>query len=244
MAAIPAVLLAVTVLPRLAMTYSHYGTAVVTTQTGNQAMDVVDQFLRRCPKCVAERRETRMHAALAARLASRDEADRSNPLVLDRIRRDVAFEYLKELPPLVVVEGTVAAAIRSTLQTGLYEVGYQLNLEPTFFSSVPGSNLSSRLASFSSTISGDGFMSAWALAQAAALIGFAFQLTGTVGAMRDPRARPFILFLLAIAAYFVALNGPFGNPRYGMPLAPTLIVLTIAGGFTILDRFPWRLRQA
>ena len=243
MAAIPAVLLAATVLPRLAMTYSHYGTAVVTTQTGNQAMDVVDQFLRRCPECVAERREARMHAALATRLASKDEADRKNPLIVDRIRRDVAFEYLGDLPLLVLVEGTVAAAIRSTLQTGLYEVGYQLHLEPTFFSGVPGSNLPARLASFASTVSGDGFMSAWALAQAAALIGFALQLTGTLGALRDPRTRPFILFLLPIAGYFLALNGPFGNPRYGMPLAPILIVLTIAGGTTILDRLAWRRRE-
>lgn len=206
-------------------------------------MDVVDQFLRRCPECVAERREAKMHAALAARLASRDEAARRNPLVVDRIRRDVAFEYLADLPPLVVVEGTIAAAIRSTLQTGLYEVGYQLHLEPTFFSSVSGPNLPTRLARFASTTLGDGFMSVWALAQAAALIGFALQLTGTLGALRDPRARPFMLFLLPIAAYFLALNGPFGNPRYGMPLAPILIVLTIAGGTTILDRLAWRRRE-
>ena len=107
-----------------------------------------------------------------------------------------------------------------------------------------GSNLSARLARFGSTVLGDGFLSAWALAQTATLIGFALQLTGTLGALRDPRTRPFILFLLPIAAYFLALNGPFGNPRYGMPLAPTLIVLTVAGGFTILDRLAWRRREA
>ncbi|MFQ5953473.1 MAG: ArnT family glycosyltransferase [Kiloniellales bacterium] len=236
LAAIPALLLAAALMPRLGMTYAHYGAPVVTTQTGNQALDVVDQFLRLCPQCVAERREQGMHAKVAALLDQEDAADRRNPLVLDRIRREVAFEYLKELPPLVVLRGVLTAVLRSTLQTGLYEAGYQLNRNPMFFSAAPGASLAARIWNFAKAVLGDGYLFAWALAQAAVLIGFALQLGGVVAGVRDPGARPFVMFLMAVAAYFLALNGPFGNPRYGMPLAPTLVVLTVAGGFLVWRR--------
>lgn len=236
LAAIPALILAAAQVSRLATTYAQTGTPVFTTQTGNQAIDVVDQYLRRCPECVAERREEKMHAELAARLARESPADQKSRLVLDRIQREVAFEYLKELPALAVVRGTLAAALRSTLQTGLYLTGYQFNLNPTFFSGIPGATLATRVAKLVRAVLGDGFMFAWALAQTAALLGAALQLAGGVVALRDPASRPFVLFLLAAAAYFLALNGPFGNPRYGMPVAPALIVLTVAGGFMVRER--------
>ncbi len=233
LAAIPSLILAAALVSRLAMTYAQTGTPVITTQAGNQAVDVVDQFLRRCPQCVAERREEKMHAEVAARLAKESAADRKSRLVLDRIQREVAFEYLKEVPPLPVLRAVVIAAARSTLQTGLYEAGYQLHRNPTYFSGVAGATLTTRFANFGRAILGDGFMLAWSLAQAVTLLGAMLQLTGAVAAVGDSATRPFILFLMAVAAYFLALNGPFGSPRYGMPLAPALIVLTVAGGFSV-----------
>lgn len=244
LAAIPALIMVATLVPRVANNYILFGSPIITTQSGNHAIQVVESYIRLCPECVADRQQEKMQIAIREKLAARSPADRRNLVILDGIRREVALEYLRELPIGVLVRGTIVAAIRSTAQTGLYETGHQLNLDPTFLSSIPGPTLQARIAGFGLAIFTDRFLFVWALAQSAALLGVALQFTGAVDGIRDPGARPYILFLLAIGAYFLAVNGPFGNPRYGMPLTPALIVLTASGGLAVLDRFARRRRTA
>jgi len=237
LAAIPGVFIIGSVVPRVAAIHAEYGSAVVTTQSGIHALDVVDQFTRLCEQCVAEGREAKMREGVKTRFAARSAEDQTNPTVLDSIRRDVAVEYLKKIPVTVLIGGTVMAAVRSTLQSGLYETGHQFNLDPRFISSIPGDSMGERLTGFAKVAVTDGFLVAWTLAQAIAVLGLILQLTGTVTGIRNRDVRPYILFLLAVGAYFLAVNGPFGNPRYGMPLTPVLVILTAIGVVALVDRY-------
>jgi 4-amino-4-deoxy-L-arabinose transferase-like glycosyltransferase len=237
LALIPAILMLLALVPRLAMTYDHFGVPLISTQSGNQAIDVVDQFLRLCPEaeCDSARTETAMHALIGTRLAERGEEERKNPLILDRIRRKIAVEHLLDIPVPVIAKGVALAATRSLLQTGLYETGYQLRQDPRYFSSVPGETFSERAQTFVMSIFSNGFLLAWALAQLGVFVALVFQIVGTASGLRDERSRPFILFLLMAAVYFLVVNGPFGNPRYAMPLTPALIVFTAAGFDALLE---------
>jgi 4-amino-4-deoxy-L-arabinose transferase-like glycosyltransferase len=234
---IPAAMIVVSLVPRVMTNKAEFGTAVVSTQSGNHALDVVDQLLRLCAECQAEGREARMHDEVAARFASKSAADQKNPMVLDRIRRDVALEYFKQIPVQVIVYGGLTAALRSVIQTGLYETGQQFHLTPRFFSAIEGPSLAGRLRAFAGTIPTDGFLLLWAAGQTLAIGAVALQIVGTVVGLANPGMRPYALFLLAVGGYFLIVNGPFGNPRYGMPLTPVAIILTVAGGAAILRRF-------
>lgn len=240
LALVPAVMMLAAIVPRAAENYAQYGTAVVTTQSGNHALDVVDQFIRLCDRCVAEDLETRMHAEVKARLKARSRDDQQNPTILDGIRRDVAIEHLRQIPVGVLVKGTILGALRSTLQSGVYETGHQFRLEPQFLSSVSGASLPARLVTFAGTVATDAFLLLWAVAQVFVIAAFILQLTGTMGALRDRDERPYVLFLIGIALYFLALNGPFGNPRYGIPLTPALVILTAAGLVGLMARLAAR----
>ena len=237
LALIPAVLMMLALVPRLVMTYGHYGTPLISTQSGNQAIDVVDQFLRLCPQeeCDSANREAAMHELIGTRLAERAEEEQKNPLVLDRIRREIAIEHLLDLPLPVIAKGIASATLRSLLQTGLYEPGYQLNQNPRYFSDVPGETLYERAQTFVADIFSDGFLLAWALAQLGVFIAITLQIVGIASGLTEERYRPLILFLLMAAGYFLAVNGPFGNPRYAMPFTPALIVFTAAGFDALLE---------
>ncbi|MBT4905316.1 MAG: phospholipid carrier-dependent glycosyltransferase, partial [Rhodospirillaceae bacterium] len=107
LAAIPAVLIVLSITPQIAKNNANYGKPVLTTQSGNHAMDVVDQFLRACPPCVAEGMEQQMYADLQARLSTRSVPDQRNPVILNDVRRDVALDYLRQVPLSALVRGTV-----------------------------------------------------------------------------------------------------------------------------------------
>ena len=83
LALVPAVMMLAAVAPRAAENYHQYGTLVVTTQSGNHALDVVDQFIRLCERCVHEDMETKMHAEVKARLKAQGREDQQNPTILD-----------------------------------------------------------------------------------------------------------------------------------------------------------------
>ena len=79
------------------------------------------------------------------------------------------------------------------------------------------------------------FLLTWAVAQTFALIAVVLQMTGAVAGLRRRDLRPFTVFLLTVGAYFLAINGPFGNPRYAMPLTPVMIVLTTLGLMIVME---------
>jgi len=236
LALVPAVMMLAAVAPRAAENYNQYGTLVVTTQSGNHALDVVDQFIRLCERCVHEDMESKMHAEVKSRLKAQGREDQQNPTILDEIRRGVAVEYLKQIPIGTLFKGTILGSIRSTFQSGVYVTGHQFRLDPQFLSAVPGDSYAQRLWNFAKSLPSDGFLLLWAVAQMFVVTGVVLQISGAWRGVRQRDARPYILFLLGIAAYFLALNGPFGNPRYAIPLTPVLVVLTAAGLAGLLAR--------
>jgi len=226
---VPAFMMALALVPRTAQNYTHYGERVVTTQSGNHAMDAMDQFIRLCDLCLRQHWEPRMHAEARNRFSTHSEEDQKNPVIFDKIKREVAFQHLKELPPAIFVKGVALGSLRSILQTGLYETGHQFRLKPKFFSSIPGQHLLERLRIFFSKMASSVFLLVWACAQIFTIIAFLFQILGLGNSVRDSKTAPYVLFLVTTGLYFLAINGPFGNPRYGLPITPLLIVLTASG---------------
>lgn len=237
LALVPAFMMVLAVVPRAAENHAEFGKPVVTTQSGNHALDVVDQFIRLCSSCVASDMEARMHAEVQARLKAQTREDQQNPTVLDGVRREIAIAYLKQIPVGVLIKGTILGAARSTLQSGIYETGHQFELNPQFLSAIPGASFPARVATFAKTVATDGFLTIWAVAQIVTILAFAMQAVGVLTGLRTRESRPYIIFLLGVAAYFLALNGPFGNPRYGITLTPVLIVLTAAGITALMFRY-------
>ncbi len=236
LAAIPAILIILSVVPQIVRNNANYGHPVVTTQSGNHAMDVVDQFLRVCPQCIVEGMEDQMYTDLQIRLAALSIPEQRNPVILNSVRRDVALNYLKQIPISAMLHGTIAGVLRSTSQTAVYETGHQMRWNPQFFSAINGSGIAERMFKFARTVATDPFLLIWALAQAATLSALLFQIVGTLNGIRCHTVRPYIIFLLTVAAYFLMLNGPFGNARYGMPLTPIVVILTAAGLLAVIDR--------
>ena len=237
LAAIPSVMIVLSITPQIAKNNANYGKPVLTTQSGNHAMDVVDQFLRVCPQCITDGMEGRMYIDLQARLANQSVANQRNPIILNQLRRDVALDYLKQVPLSAVLHGTITGVLRSTVQTALYETAHQMHWSPKFFSATTGTTMTDRLIKFTKSVFTDGFLLVWALAQSAAIIALALQFTGALNGICNRAARPYVIFLIAVGAYFLIINGPFGNARYGMPLTPIVVVLTAAGLMAVLDRF-------
>ncbi len=235
LAAIPAVMIILSVVPRIAENHANYGVPILTSQSGNHALDVVDQFMRICPQCILEGREDLMHADVRTRLAQLDPDERRNPISVDDVRREIALEYLKDLPLSALVRGTTLAVIRSVVQTALYETGHQFQLNPKFLSAVSGDSLGAKLSALARNIASDGFLLTWAVAQTFALIAVILQITGAIAGLSRRDLRPYTVFLLTVGAYFLAINGPFGNPRYAMPLTPVMIVLTTLGLMVVLE---------
>jgi hypothetical protein len=179
---------------------------------------------------------------VAAALQQLSEEERENPLNVDRIHRQVALEQLRDVPPHIFLLAVVDSSARSILQTMFYEVGDQLNQNPRYFSAVEGESFRARLSNFLAEIPGSPFMAIWAIAQSAVLFALPIQIIGLVASLRDPTRRPLMLFLFVTAAYFLAVNLSFGNPKYGIPLNPVQIILLVAGCQVIFDWWRHRLR--
>ena len=75
----------------------------------------------------------------------------------------MALELLKDVPPHIFLAAVADSSLRSIVQTMLYEVGDQLNLNPRYFSSIPGATFWDRVANFLAVIFSDPFMFLWAV---------------------------------------------------------------------------------
>jgi 4-amino-4-deoxy-L-arabinose transferase-like glycosyltransferase len=241
-ALVPAIILLSFLGPRLLATYNEYGTPVVTTQSGGQALELVYPCLRTDADCDRHAVNQRRFEMVAAALQQLSEEERENPLNVDRIHRQVALEQLRDVPPHIFLLAVVDSSARSILQTMFYEVGDQLNQNPRYFSAVEGESFRARLSNFLAEIPGSPFMAIWAIAQSAVLFALPIQIIGLVASLRDPTRRPLMLFLFVTAAYFLAVNLSFGNPKYGIPLNPVQIILLVAGCQVIFDWWRHRLR--
>lgn len=245
-ALVPVLIIVALLSPRLFATYVHYGSPVVTTQSGSHALELGYHCLRNDPDCDRAAVDRRKEALIAARWAELTEEDRRNPVILDRINRDVALRLVMDVPVATLALAVADSAVRAVVQTMLYEVGYQLNLTPRYFSAAQGTTVGERFTNFLTVVFSDPFMFLWAVVQSAVLLALPVQVVGLVTALRNPANRPFVIFLVLTAAYFLAINVSFGNPKYGLPLNPAEIVLLVGGGHTILEWFRRRgsLRHA
>ena len=174
-------------------------------------------------------------------MANLSEEEKHNPVILDGIKRKIAFRLLLEVPKHKLMLGVADGAVRSLVQTMLYEVGYQLKQNPTYYSSIVGNGIADRLGKLLRLVVSDPFMLSWAIVQALALLAVPVQVLGLVIGLRDNRSRPVVAFLIVTATYFLVLNMSYGNAKYGLTLSPAIIVLTVAGSSAILEL--WRRRR-
>ena len=100
-----------------------------------------------------------------------------------------------------------------------------------------GETLGAKVKAFSYTLQQEPFLIIWLLAQLVAVMACLLQIYGALTALQKQEYRPYTIVLLAIAAYFVTMNGPFGNPRYAMPLTPVFIILTASGILALKKQF-------
>ena len=83
-------------------------------------------------------------------------------------------------------------------------------------------------------------MKLWFIAQLALVASRLIQLVGLGAGFRNSTIRPYIVILTMTIIYFLAVNGPIGNPKYRIPTEPALIILFAIGSCTITD---WARRR-
>ena len=107
---------------------------------------------------------------------------------------------------------------------------------------MPGDGFGEKLGNFFRTNSTSVFMLIWFVAQIALLGSRVVQLVGFGAGLANPALRPFTIVLTMTILYFLAVNGPIGNPKYRVPAEPGFLILLSMGYYAILDF--WRRRQA
>lgn len=235
LAVIPVAVMLLILTPRLLATQAAYGIATLSTQTGEHALSLVYPCLRNDMTCDREPTDRRVRAMQQAERAKLSEEEKRNPVIGARIDQRIAIRLLLEMPKEKLLLGVADGALRSILQTMLYEVGYQLKLEPRYLSTIGGRTLSERLTAFLNVLLTDRFILIWAIAQALVLLGLPVQLLGLTKCLGNPDKRAMAAFLVVTAAYFLAINLSYGNPKYGLPLNPATIVFTVAGFVAMID---------
>lgn len=213
---------------------NNFGSFVVSTQTGNHAVQIVNSILPFCKTCNVEKSMKVMLEKIHTRTEELPPKERVNPVTKDRIWRGVALEHLEELPLGAIVLAATDGMLRSLLQTSVYEAAIQFRLNPNFFSSVEAPSFAGRLRKFSSEVLNSAYLSTWSIIQFLALISVPIQFIGIVVLLSNRKSRAPAAFLLFTSAYVLAINGPIGSPKYGLPIIPTLIILTVTGGVWLL----------
>jgi 4-amino-4-deoxy-L-arabinose transferase-like glycosyltransferase len=249
MAALPVIVMVAFVGPRMVETYRHYGTPVVSTQAAWHVANYVYPCLRTpwtCGDLHALHAENRtLHSA---RLAALPPEAAANPVIADRLWRDLAIERISTLPLTQIAYGALAGVTLNLFHTSISQLGYQFKLRR---SSVlagimsPGATFSERIASLRHAATTEWFTLAWLAGLMVLGISRLIQLGGLVSGLCQKDMRGPILFLLFVALYFLVVNGPIGYARYRLPMEPTLIVLLVAGlaGLGLLDRIEGAMKR-
>ena len=154
--------------------------------------------------------------------------------------RQIAVDRIRELGIVQVTVGMITGAIKNLAQTGFYETLTQFRQPTTFFSAMPGAHFGERFANFVNINSENTFMKLWVVAQLALLASRLVQLVGLGHGLRNSSVRPYAIILTMTIVYFLAVNGPIGNPKYRIPTEPALIILFAIGFCNIMD---WARRR-
>ncbi|MEP4378189.1 MAG: glycosyltransferase family 39 protein [Alphaproteobacteria bacterium] len=230
LAAIPVLVIFAAAAPRVASHQAEFGHAVFTSQSGAHIVKWVYPCLRTPWSCASHGEAWEENApTIATRLAALPEAEQENRFARDVIMREVGTERIWELGIVQIIKGMTIGAIKNVIQTGVYESLSQFNQPATFFSAMPGNTLGERFSNFVSQNRNNVFMGVWVLAQIALFASRLVQLGGILGGLADRRTRPYTIFLAMTVVYFLAINGPIGNPKYRIPAEPALIIFTAMG---------------
>ena len=231
--------------PRLKLTYDLSGSPVFSTQAGIHAMNSVYPCLESPWSCKNQALIKRRNREIVAeRLSHLPAAAAGNPVIIDRVRRQLAVELITALPIERTALGLAAGSTKTLVQTVFYEVGDQLKMSPRYFSSIQGATFSERLAKFGDVLASNVFMIVWLVAQSVLLVSRVVQLLGCAAGLADHRFRPAVTFLLITSAYFELIGGPLGYAKYRLPMEPALIVLLSFRGTDLWQRIrAWRERN-
>lgn len=231
LALLPVLMMGVFILPRLAWTWSLYGSPVLTTYAGENALYWYLPCLKapstNCDPASMKAMHAEHDRLLAERLtAAPGLAD--NPVARDKLRQSLAQDLLREVPLINVALGFTYGVMNLAFRPASLTALFQLGLPPVSFSDLPASGLA-KLGAYLGVL----FTKPWMIIHLAFYIGVlasrAVQAWGALLLLRSPRHRAPALFLLALIAYIAAVTGPIGNVRYRLPLEPILIVVTVAG---------------
>ncbi|MEK9797431.1 MAG: hypothetical protein VW713_11905, partial [Alphaproteobacteria bacterium] len=236
LAALPVVIMIAFAVPRVVENHDRFGHAVLTTQSGNHLLKWVYPCLHTPWSCASHGTDWDENKPLVdARLAELSPAQRANPAEVNAVYQSVAKERIAELGIVQIGIGMTVGAIKNTVQTGFYETVTQFRQSPNFLSAMPGSGIGEKLANFYRTNRGDVFMLAWAVAHAALLVSRLVQIVGFGAGVANAARRPFTVVLVMTIVYFLAVNGPIGNPKYRVPAEPGFLILLSMGLYTIMD---------
>ncbi len=253
MAAIPVIVMTAFVVPRLVDNYVHYGSPELTTQVGLGTANYVYPCLRTawtCGDMHALHAENR--SLIAARLAALPPEAAANPVIVDRLWRDLARERVGALPLTQIAYGALAGAVLNLFHTSISQLGYQFKLRRSSVLKgvmTPGATLKERISGLWDAATTEWFTLAWLAALMVLGASRLIQLGGLVSGVRQRDTRGPILFMFFVALYFLVVNGSLGYARLRLPMEPTLIVLLVAGlaALGLLDRiqgFVDRLRHS
>ena len=242
MAAIPVIVMFAFVIPRLVDNYVHYGSPVLTTQAGRHVANYVYPCLRTAwtcgdlPSLHAENR-----SLIAARRAALPPEAAANPVIVDRLWRDLAMERVGALPLAQIAYGALAGAALNLFHTSISQLGYQFKLRRSSVLKgvmTPGATLKERISGLRRAATTEWFTPFWLAGLLVLGASRLIQLAGLVSGLRQRDTHEPILFMFAVALYFLVVNGPIGYARYRLPMEPTLIVLFVAGlaALGLLDR--------
>ncbi len=230
LACLPILIMGLFAMPRLANNYVLYGAPVFSTQSGTHLMDFYYPCLAEPIACggIIEIKRQNLET-IAARRAKLPPEEAANPLMVDRLRRELGLERIATLSFQQITYGLTMGAVRGFFLTSFREMGQQLRLNVNFFSTVPGKSFSVRLKKLFSEATHGGFLAIWLGAQLALLLSRLVQFGGFLQGLRNPDLRPMAVFLFVTAIYFLAVNGPIGYAKYRLPLEPALIIFLTMG---------------
>ncbi len=236
LAGIPVLIMIAFALPRLADNHVRFGHAVLTTQSGAHLLKWVYPCLNTPWSCASHGDDWEVSKPLVDdRLAELSPADVANPATRNEVYQSVAVERISELGVFQIAVGSVVGAFKNVIQTGFYETLTQFRQPATFFSAMTGNNATEKIGNFLKTNSTNTFMMLWAVAQGSLMLARVVQLVGLGAGLSKPHLRPFTILLTMTIIYFLAVNGPIGNPKYRIPAEPGFFILMSMGLYTIFD---------
>ena len=234
---IPVVVMVVGAAPRVVLNYAEHGHVVFTSQSGGHLLKWVYPCLRTPWSCSSHGVAWDENSPIIdQRFDALSESEKNGAFAKDVLMRELGMQRIAELGLSQIMAGMAIGAIKNMIQTGVYETLTQFNQPPTFFSAMPGDSFLEKLSNFVKNNATNYFMFAWVIAQLSLMFARLIQINGIWQGLSDKHMRPYCIFLIAGIAYFLAINGPIGNPKYRIPADPALIILFVMGLNSVLQK--------